>query len=84
MLSKLVTDVIKSAGGPPASGSDPAVLEGLAVTRECLETNVTVDLVDAWEGLAKLQLPRPVTASEVEKTEDEAADNRQDVVNAQF
>eukprot|EP00775_Hariotina_reticulata_P006132 gene6132-6371_t len=84
MLAKSAADLIRTAGGPAADGSDAAVVGGLAVARGCLESDVNVGAMDAWAGLAELQQPRLVSASDLEQAEDEAADNRQDVLNAQL
>lgn len=77
MLAKLAADLVKFAGG---SGSDSALLQCVALQREGLKAMVT-EVTDNWEQLSVLQTARPVSADEVERQQDEAADRRQDLAN---
>lgn len=75
MLAKMAGGIVRSAG---ASGSESAVLQGLAAQRGGVSVTA-VDRFDGWEGLGVLQHAQATPQIDLERAADEAADQRQDL-----
>lgn len=80
MLAKLATDVIKS-GGTDGS-TDDVLLRGVSLQREGVAVSSTVQGLDAWEGLGRLQQQAGVSAVQQEEQQDLARDAERDLIGS--
>lgn len=80
MLAKLASDVIKS-GGTDGS-TDDVLLKGVSLQREGVAVSSTVEGVDAWEGLGRLQQEQRVSAVQQEEQLDLARDAERDLIGS--
>jgi hypothetical protein len=78
MLAKLAADVVKAGGGSPAT--DGALLSAVSLQREGLGVSESLQQLDAWEGLGRLQQQAQASAIQQEEQQDLARDAEQDMV----
>jgi hypothetical protein len=82
VLAKLASDLIK-AGGTAGGGTDSTLLLGVCLQREGVEvSSSSIDALDSWQGLGRLQQAAPVSDLQREEQQDLARDAERDLLGS--